>query len=146
MSPHFIADLGTDVWFVAYTERVVRVCDALLFSAYEKFFLWYVPPDVIKFTRQFIMAMKVSLGSHSNVRKLLELLNVIEATHFSTLPDTWRKRTYRAIDCHPGPVKEGADFVFYEAWNVGNSTSLRIQIALVPQVWPMKIFRSAGVM
>lgn len=55
----------------------MHVCDALLFSAYDEFVLWYVPPDVIKFSRQLGMAMEVALESRANVLELLKLLNVI---------------------------------------------------------------------
>lgn len=97
---------------VAYTERVVRVFASFLFSANEELLLWYVPPDVIKIARQLGMAMEISLASCANVHEFLELLYLIESIQFSSLQDTRRERTYREINNHPGPIDEGAHFVF----------------------------------
>ena len=111
-----ISDRGTGLWVVAYTERVVRVCAAVLYAAYDEYVLWYVPPDIINFARQLGMAMAVPLGSCANVREVLEMLTVIESTVFSYLPSPWNERTHRATDYHPGPRDEGADFVYYDPW------------------------------
>lgn len=94
------------LWVVTYTERVVCVCTALLFSAYDELVLWYVPPGVIKLPRQVCIAIELSLGSRVNVCELLGLLDVIESTQFSSLPDTLPECTHRAIDYHPGTMEE----------------------------------------
>lgn len=82
--------------------------------------------------------MEVALGSLSNVRELLGLLEVIESAQFSSLPQAWRKRTYRAINYHPGPVDGGADFVFYDVWegmkiDHHSATNLASAIRVVPE-------------
>lgn len=97
-SRRFIDDRGMGLCAVAYTERVVRVFNTSLFSSYEEFMLWYVPSDINKLAHQLEMAMEVSLSSRANVCELLELVDVIESTQVSSLPDTWRKRTYQTID------------------------------------------------
>lgn len=60
------------------------------------------------------MYMDLSLVSRTNVREVLELLDVIELTQVSSLLDTWSNRTYRTIDYHQGLVYEGAYLVFYD--------------------------------
>lgn len=73
---------------VAYTERVIRVCAALLFHAYDEYVLWYVPPDIINFALNIVMDMEVSLRSIANVREWMELLDVIASTQLSLLPNS----------------------------------------------------------
>lgn len=51
-SPALIDDGDKSLWMVAYTERVVHACEALLLSAYDEYWLWYVPPDIIRFARE----------------------------------------------------------------------------------------------
>lgn len=46
---HALRDERSDLWVVAYTERVIRVCPVVLIVAYEKYRLWYVTLDVIAF-------------------------------------------------------------------------------------------------
>lgn len=60
--------------------------------------------------------MKVPLGSRANVSELMELLDVIESTQFSSLPDSWSERSSRVVDYHPCQVDEGAYFVLYDPW------------------------------
>lgn len=54
------------------------------------------------------------LGLFANVREILELPDVIEWAQFSSLRDTSRERSYRAIYYHSGMVGEGADFIFHD--------------------------------
>lgn len=58
------------------------------------------------------MDMEIALGWRAKVHELLELLDVIESTQFLSLPYTWRERTYRVIDYHPGPLDEDDDLIF----------------------------------
>jgi hypothetical protein len=116
LSHRFIADRGTSLWVVAYTERVVRLCAALLVHVYSEYKLWYLPPDVIAGARKLGMAMSVALGSEANVAELMELLEVIESTRFEDVPVSWSARTHRAVDYHPGRLGDGGDFVFYDPW------------------------------
>lgn len=46
---------------MAYTEHVVIMCMALLFSSYDEYCLMYESPDVICFARKFDIAMEVPL-------------------------------------------------------------------------------------
>lgn len=50
--------------------------------------LWHVPPDIIPFARELAVEMKVSLGLRANVRKFLEILEIIKLTRFQDLPDS----------------------------------------------------------
>lgn len=108
-----IDDPKSGMWVVRFTKRVIHVCASLLIAAYEEYRLWYVPTDIISFARGLSMAMEVVLGSHSNVRKLLEILEVIESTRFDTIPNAWNCRTSRACDYHSGRYAQGGDFVYY---------------------------------
>lgn len=74
------------------------MCTTLLYLTSDKWFLWYVTPDVIKFGSQLCMDMEVALGSLANVHEFLEFLDVIDSTQLSSLPDTLREHTYQAID------------------------------------------------
>lgn len=60
------------------------------------------------------MAMEIPLVYYPNVRKVLEILDIIRSAKFSSFPYTWCKSSCRAIEYHPGPGVEGADSVFYE--------------------------------
>lgn len=106
-SQKFIYEIGMDPLVFAYTERLVCVCHALLYSAYAEYVLLFVPPDGIKFPRQPGMSTEVELGSRANSRLLLEILDVIESTQYSLVPGTWCEPRYRSIYYHPGPVDEG---------------------------------------
>lgn len=93
----------------AYTERVVHVSAALLLSAYSAYRLLHVPPDIIVFTRKLWFGMEVPLRSPANLCKLLEVLDVIEATGFTVLQEqSWDRRS-RAIDYYPGHTERGDD-------------------------------------
>ena len=87
---------------VAYTERVVRICSALLMTAYSQYRIWYLSPTVIRFARELGMNMEIPLGSTANVRELLEMLDVIESTRFEALPSSWNEPVSRSIDYRPG--------------------------------------------
>lgn len=115
-SSTFVTDPGTGLWVVAYTERVVRLCAALLLAVYAEFRLWYVPPDVIGFARDLGMGMKVTLGSHTNVREVMELLEIIESTDFTTLPEVWRDRNPRPVDFHRGGTGRCGDYLYYDTF------------------------------
>lgn len=78
------------LWVVAYTERVVRVCVALLLSPYREYRLWKVPPDIIDFAREVGLVMEVPLSSPANVREFLEFSHFIGATEFTAMPEQWR--------------------------------------------------------
>lgn len=43
--------------------------------------------DVITFSPELVMAMRVTRGSSANVGELLELFDIIIATKFDTLPE-----------------------------------------------------------
>lgn len=45
-----------------------------LYSAYR---LWFVPADIIAFPRHLGMEMEIALGSRTNVREVLGLLEVM---------------------------------------------------------------------
>lgn len=47
---------------------------------------------MIAFDRELDMVMEDALGSHVTVRKVLELLDLIEATRFDTMSETLRQR------------------------------------------------------
>lgn len=115
-SSTFIDNPESSLWVVVFTERVVRVCVALLFSAYNEYRLWHVPSDIIAFSGERSFAMEVPLGSPSKIRNVLEFLEGIEATEFDTLPAQWRERSSRSIDYHPGRTRCGGDFFFYDPW------------------------------
>lgn len=112
---HFIEHRETGSWVVEYTERVVRVCAFVLFATYNKYELWYVSKDIINFARHLAMAMGVELGPRRNVCELMEFRRDL-VKYILLLPNGWRNRTYRAMDCHPGPFDESADFVYYYPW------------------------------
>ena len=97
-----INDEHSGLWVVAYTERVVRICSALLMAAYSQYRLWYVSPTVIRFARELGMGMAVPPRSAANVRELLEMLDINESTRFESLPDSWSERVSRSVDYHPG--------------------------------------------
>lgn len=100
-SSTFLDEPETGLWVVVFTERIVQVCAALMLAMYSECRLWYVPTDIIAFARELWLAMEVLLGSIANVREVLELRDVIEATEFDLLPDQWRHRQPQAIDYHP---------------------------------------------
>lgn len=109
-----VEDPQSGLWVVAITERVTRVCAALLVAAYAEYRLWYVPPDIIAFARELGMSLAAPLGSRDNVRELSEFLEVIESTRFDSLPATWNCRPNRAVDHHLGGSEASADFFYYD--------------------------------
>lgn len=115
-SSTFLDDPETALWVVSYLERVVRVCAALLRAVYREHRLWYVPKDIVAFSRERGFSIKVPLRSRANVREVLELLDVIEATDFTPLPEQWCDRQLPGIDYHPGRTTRGGDFVYYNPW------------------------------
>lgn len=62
---------------VAYTKRVVWVYVALIFFAYDEYFLWYVPPNIIRLAGEHGIAMKVPLGLGANVLEVLQMMDII---------------------------------------------------------------------
>lgn len=70
----------------------------------------------IRFARRHVIAMEVALRSLANVRELLNILDEMESTQFSSFLDSWRERMYRAIDYHPATVDEVAYFDTYDPW------------------------------
>lgn len=83
-----------------------------MFAAYDEFLRWYVPPDIITFAHPFGMDMEVILGSCANIREVMDLIDYIESTLFSTLPDKWRESSHPAIDYKPGTEEKCENFVF----------------------------------
>lgn len=98
---------------VASTERVVRICGAIMIAGYSQHLLWYVTPDVIAFARRLGIDMAVVLGSRVNVRELLKTFEVIDSTHFGTLPNEWRERTVRSADYHASCTGADGEFIYY---------------------------------
>ena len=78
------------VWVMFYTEWVARVAAALLWECYDSSRLFWVPPAIQRAFRA--MDLSQVLGSPENYRELLELLEVIEATHWVNIPQDQRKR------------------------------------------------------
>lgn len=72
-------------WAVVYAERKLRLCGAALMTVYIEHQLLYVTPDVIAFARELGMRMTVTLSSRANVRKFVELFEIIESTRFEQL-------------------------------------------------------------
>ena len=56
------------------------------------------------------------LGSQRNVHETLGMIGVIENSRFDLLPSTWRDRSDRSSDYHPGRTGVGADWVYYDPW------------------------------
>lgn len=56
----------------------------------------------------------MELGSSANVCEELELLDVIEATNYDIMPDTWLGRQSRYIDYHSGRFGRGYDHIYYD--------------------------------
>lgn len=109
-------DESMGLWVVAYMERVVHVCVALLLSTYDEYFLFYVPPKIIRFVRELCIEMDVPPGSCVNVRKMFHMVDIIDSTRCRELPDVWRVKTILFIDYHPLPAYRGADYVSYDPW------------------------------
>lgn len=63
----------------------------------------------IVYAHELGFEMEVPLESRTNVRELLDFLDVIEATDFTTVPEQWRERASRAIDYHPSRTERGGD-------------------------------------
>lgn len=72
-----IEDVQYRLWVVSMTERVLCVMSALLYEVYDEYRLWWVPPDIIQFSRQLGIAIRPFLGSTRNNNEILELLEVI---------------------------------------------------------------------
>lgn len=115
----YMDDGDTGLRVIAFTEPVFHICAAILFVVHDEYILWYIPLDIVALACRLCMVVEVPIGSRVNVRDLLELLKAIYSTQFSLLPTVWRDCTYRAVDYNPGPVDEGAHFVFFETWHSG---------------------------
>lgn len=63
---------------VAYTERVLWLCAAVLIAVYAGDQLWYVTPDLFAFSRELGVGMPVALGSRATLSEYLELFEIIE--------------------------------------------------------------------
>lgn len=85
-------------------------------AVYGEYRLLQVPTDIIAFSHEFGMKMRVALGSRASVRTLLELLEIIESSRFQDLPDSWRYRTLRSVDYHPDRMGVGGEFSNYNPW------------------------------
>lgn len=62
------------LWYVAVTDRVLRVGAALL---YEEYRMCWLSTDIIRLTLQLGMVICPHLVSNRNVHEALELLEVI---------------------------------------------------------------------
>lgn len=89
-SSTFLDDPATALWVVLYTECILDVFAALLQAVFSDYRLWYVPTEIIAFARGLGFTMEVPLGSH--VREVFELLDVIQATEFTTFLWEWFER------------------------------------------------------
>lgn len=96
-SSTFLDDPGTRLYVDLNTERVFRICAVLLLAGYSKYSLWYAPTDILACARELGFATEVALESCPNVREVLELLNVIKATDFTTLLEQWRDLQARRL-------------------------------------------------
>lgn len=123
-STTLLDDRESGLLVVAYTENVLRVCAVPLVAVYAVYRLWHVPPDIIGFARNLVMNMSVALGSRAIVRKVLELMEVIESTRFEAFPNAWGDCTLRTLHYHPGRVSTRRDFVYYDP-SVSLQTMLR---------------------
>lgn len=70
----FLDDSLTELSVLLLTEPIIRVCVALLIDEYAWSGLWYVPPDIISFSKTLVMDMAVVLGSLENMGELMEML------------------------------------------------------------------------
>lgn len=75
----------------------------------------HVPPDIVVF-QKLVFSMEVSLGSHANVRELLDFSDVIEATDLTTVSEPWQDRQLRDIDYHSCRTERIGDFFHYDAF------------------------------
>lgn len=75
--------------------------------------VWSVllPTGIIRFAPELDVAIGVTLGSRTKVLEVLEMLERFESTRFQDLLDTWRDRTIRSIDFHPGQTGRGAYYI-----------------------------------
>lgn len=122
---------------IAYTERVIRLCAAVLYASYHEYCLWYVPSDITGFARHLGVAMEIALGSRANVCKVLKMLDIIQSTRLQDLPRAWHDRKFRAIDYHPGRTGNGADWVYYDPLECRNiSPQLAVSPANTTRVIP----------
>lgn len=60
--------------------------------------------------------MEVALRSRANVRKLFELLTVIQSTRWDLFLSASLERTNGAVDYHAGPCDERAIYFYCELW------------------------------
>ena len=97
------------MWVAAYTELVLRVIAAIIFDVYDPYRLLCFPPDVLRFARQLGDDMMTYLGLLRNVRKALELMDVIETSNFELVDFSWKDRSNRATDYHVGRKRPGWD-------------------------------------
>lgn len=99
---------------VAYIECGVRGCVALLLAAYSEYHLWYVPTEIIAFAQELGFVIEVPVGYSTNIRQVLDLLDIIEATDFTTLQEQCRDRQSLVIYYHTGRTIREGDCVFYD--------------------------------
>lgn len=72
---------------MAVSERLIRV---MMYEEYDEYRFWWLPPDIIGFTRQLGLGMRTCLGSTQNVHKAMDVLGIIDSTRFEVLDVAWR--------------------------------------------------------
>ena len=105
------------LWVVLYSEWVAKVAAALLWEVYDNMKVWFTPPTLRGFIRDIDLSF--ALGSASNYRDVIHLMDIIDTTNWAEVPLEWSFRGNRPLaqDASPGRHEATAgDFVYYDPW------------------------------
>lgn len=104
-------------WDVVLTEWSAQYAAFLIWEAYDRHKLWYVPPRVLAAWGSIDLSFV--LGSNRNYAELLKLADVVKAINWAAVPASQAHRGSRQVDHSPGRSAPSGDFIWYEPWGRG---------------------------
>lgn len=107
-----LTDPQSGYWTVFHSEWAARVAVWLLWDAYDRYKLWYVP----QFLRRDIRALRLAavLGTLSNEKELHSLLDLIDNIDWTSAEYAHTSPDGENLE-NPGEPVPG-DFVWFDAW------------------------------
>jgi hypothetical protein len=107
----------TPYWSIFLTEWCVNVAQTLLWDAYDRLYLWYVPRHVEGGIRYLVddNALDVPLGGRANVNEMVALLDISAGINWDNVPRGNSHRSPPPCAMYsPGRTAPAGDFVHFD--------------------------------
>ena len=114
-SSYILDNHESGVWVIVFTEWIARVGAALIWDAYDRFRVWWLPPLVREGLKN--LDLTVAYGSRFNAEEVQTLVEVIEDTDWENVPLAQSAGMSSMGNHSPGRDHPTAgDFIYYDPW------------------------------